>query len=93
MNRVYRSHRNLTGQIMRTLGCEYDENQVGMFLWGRIPDSAESGEAIANKVLHEINIFLTPGFIFGSRGECYTRISLCCKSETLEEALKRIENL
>ena len=93
MNRVYRSRRNLAGQIMRTLGCEYDENQVGMFLWGRIPDSAESGEAIANKVLYEANVFLTRGFIFGSRGERYIRISLCCKNETLEEALKRIENL
>ena len=93
MNRVYRSRRNLAGQIMRTLGCEYDENQVGMFLWGYIPDSAESGEAIANKVLYEANVFLTPGFIFGSRGERYIRISLCCKNETLEEALKRIENL
>lgn len=93
MNRVYRSRRNLAGQIMRTLGCEYDENQVGMFLWGRIPNSAESGEAIANKVLYEANVFLTPGFIFGSRGERYIRISLCCKNETLEEALKRIENL
>ena len=93
MNRVYRSRRDLAGQIMRTLGCEYDENQVGMFLWGRIPDSAESGEAIANKVLYEANVFLTPGFIFGSRGESYIRISLCCKNETLEEALKRIENL
>ena len=93
MNRVYRSRRDLAGQIMRTLGCEYDENQVGMFLWGRIPDSAESGEAIANKVLYEANVFLTPGFIFGSRGERYIRISICCKNETLEEALKRIENL
>ena len=93
MNRVYRSRRDLAGQIMRTLGCEYDENQVCMFLWGRIPDSAESGEAIANKVLYEANVFLTPGFIFGSRGERYIRISLCCKNETLEEALKRIENL
>lgn len=93
MNRVYRSRRDLAGQIMRTLGCEYDENQVGMFLWGRIPDSAESGEAIANKVLYEANVFLTPGFIFGSRGERYIRISLCCKNETLEEALNRINNL
>ncbi len=45
------------------------------------------------EVLYEANVFLTPGFIFGSRGERYIRISLCCKNETLEEALKRIENL
>ena len=93
MNRVYRSRRDLAGQIMRTLGCEYDENQVAMFLWARIPDSAQSVEVIDKKVLYEANVFLTPGFIFGSRGERYIRISLCCKNETLEEALKRIENL
>ena len=93
MNRVYRSRRNLAGQIMRTLGCEYDENQVGMFLWGRIPDSAESGEAIANKVLYEANVFLTPGFIFGSNGSRYIRISLCAKKEKIAEALERIRKV
>ena len=90
---VYSRRRQLAEEIMKVLGCSFDPNQVGMFLWGRIPDSAESGEAIANKVLYEANVFLTPGFIFGSRGERYIRISLCCKNETLEEALKRIENL
>lgn len=93
MNRVYRSRRDLAGQIMEALGCTYDERQVGMFLWGRIPDSAESAEAIANKVLYEARVFLTPGFIFGSRGERYIRISLCCKNEALQEALNRVKTL
>lgn len=93
MNRVYRSRRDLAGQIMEALGCTYDEQQVGMFLWGRIPDSAESAEAIANKVLYEARVFLTPGFIFGSRGERHIRISLCCKSKALQEALNRIKTL
>ena len=93
MNRIYRSRRDLAGQIMEALGCTYDEQQVGMFLWGRIPDSAESAEAIANKVLYEARVFLTPGFIFGSRGERYIRISLCCKNEALQEALERIKSI
>ena len=93
MNRVYRSRRDLAGQIMEALGCTYDEQQVGMFLWGRIPDSAESAEAIANKVLYEARVFLTPGFIFGSRGQRYIRISLCCKNEALQEALNRVKSL
>lgn len=93
MNRVYRSRRDLAGQIMEALGCTYDQQQVGMFLWGRIPDSAESAEAIANKVLYEARVFLTPGFIFGSRGERYIRISLCCKNEALQEALNRVKTL
>ena len=93
MNRIYRSRRDLAGQIMEALGCTYDKQQVGMFLWGRIPDSAESAEAIANKVLYEARVFLTPGFIFGSRGERYIRISLCCKNEALKEALERIKSI
>ena len=93
MTQVYRSRRNLAGQIMRTLGCEYDEKQVGMFLWGKIPAGAKGSEAIADRVLYEANVFLTPGFIFGSQGERYIRISLCCKNETLEEALKRVKKI
>lgn len=93
MNRVYRSRRDLAGQIMHALGCEYDEKQVGMFLWGKIPAEAKGSEAIADKVLYDAHVFLTPGFIFGSQGERYIRISLCCKIETLEEALKRIKEI
>lgn len=93
MNRTYRSRRDLAGQIMHALGCTYDENQVGMFLWGKIPAGAESSEAVANRVLYEANVFITPGFIFGHGGERYIRLSLCCKNETLQEALNRIKNI
>lgn len=93
MNQTYRSRRDLAGRIMHTLGCTYDENQVGMFLWGRIPPEAAGSEALADKVLYEANVFVTPGFIFGSGGERYIRLSLCCKNEKLEEALHRIENV
>lgn len=91
MNRTYRSRRDLAGQIMHALGCTFDEKQVGLFLWGKIPATVESGEALANKVLYEANVFITPGFIFGSQGDRYVRLSLCCKEETLKEALNRIK--
>ncbi|MCD7976330.1 MAG: aminotransferase class I/II-fold pyridoxal phosphate-dependent enzyme [Tannerellaceae bacterium] len=93
MNEVYRSRRDLAGQIMDTLGCTYDTNQVGMFLWGKIPAEVAGSEALADKVLYEANVFLAPGFIFGSRGERYIRISLCCKNEALREALDRIKEI
>ena len=67
---------------MKALGCEYDEKQVGMFLWGKIPTNAKNSEAIADKVLYEAKVFLTPGFIFGSCGDRYIRISLCSKNES-----------
>lgn len=91
MNRVYRSRRTLAGQIMRALDCTFDEKQTGLFLWGRIPEGEESSETLADRILYHANVFITPGFIFGSQGERYVRLSLCCKEEMLQEALKRIE--
>lgn len=92
-NRNYRNRRQLAGEIMEALGCSYDEHQVGMFLWGRIPDSYDDVEQLTEKVLHEARVFLTPGFIFGSNGKRYIRISLCCKDHKLKEALERIKKL
>ncbi len=90
---LYRKRRHLAEKIMTQLGCTFDNNQVGMFLWGRIPDTCESSEKLADKILYEARVFLTPGFIFGSKGERYIRISLCCNEEMLKEALKRIQKL
>lgn len=92
MNKVYAKRRHLAGEIMHTLGCVYDEKQTGLFLWGRIPSEISSSEALADKVLYEANVFITPGFIFGSNGDRYIRISLCSKEEQLQEALNRIKH-
>lgn len=92
-NKNYRERRQLAGEIMHALGCEYDENQVGMFLWGRIPENCTDVEELTEKVLQQARVFITPGFIFGSNGARYIRISLCCKQEQLAEALKRINKL
>ncbi|MCD8293055.1 MAG: aminotransferase class I/II-fold pyridoxal phosphate-dependent enzyme [Prevotellaceae bacterium] len=92
-NRNYRGRRQLAGEIMHALGCTYDENQVGMFLWGRIPDSCPDVEQLADRVLYNARVFITPGFIFGSNGSRYIRISLCCKDDKLAEALDRIKQM
>ncbi len=92
-NANYRNRRQLAGQIMDVLGCSYDENQVGMFLWGKIPDKYADVEELTEKLLHQARVFLTPGFIFGSNGARYIRISLCCKDDKLAEALARIEKV
>ena len=90
---VYARRRQYAEQIMDVLGCTYDKNQVGMFLWGRIPDAIQNVEDLTERVLHEARVLITPGFIFGSNGERYIRISLCAKEEKIEAALRRIEEL
>ncbi len=90
MNRVYARRRELAFAIMDALDCRYDPDQVGMFVWAKIPDRyADSGE-LADEVLYGRNVFITPGLIFGDRGNRYVRVSLCCTEEMLRSAMLRI---
>jgi aspartate/methionine/tyrosine aminotransferase len=93
MNAIYRKRRVIAEQIMNEMDCTFDENQSGMFLWGRIPDRYQNSGELADKILYDANVFITPGFIFGSNGRRFVRISLCCKEPVLKETLERIKNL
>lgn len=88
---VYARRRHIAEEIMRALGCTFDPSQVGMFLWGRIPDCYADVEVLTERILHEARVFLTPGFIFGSNGQRYIRISLCASETRMAEALQRIQ--
>ena len=90
---TYATRRKIAEDIMTTLGCTFDPTQQGMFLWGRIPDSIADVEDLTEKVLHEARVFITPGFIFGSNGKRYIRISLCAKDEKMQIALQRIKEV
>lgn len=90
---TYATRRKIAEAIMTTLGCTFDPTQQGMFLWGRIPDHIADAEDLTEKVLHEARVFITPGFIFGSKGKRYIRISLCAKDEKMITALKRIKEI
>lgn len=89
----YRRRREMAEQIMDVLECKYDKHSVGMFLWGRIPDRYKTCEELTERVLHEARVFITPGFIFGSNGERYIRISLCAKDDKIQLALERIRKM
>ena len=88
---VYARRRHIAEEIMRALGCTFNPSQVGMFLWGRIPDCYADVEVLTERILHEARVFLTPGFIFGSNGQRYVRISLCASETQMAEALQRIQ--
>ena len=88
---VYARRRHIAEEIMRALGCTFDPSQVGMFLWGRIPDCYADVEVLTERILHEARVFLTPRFIFGSTGQRYVRISLCASEARMAEALQRIQ--
>lgn len=87
---LYGKRRAVAEKIMDILGCTYNKEQVGMFVWGKIPAHLNDVEQLTEKILHEARVFITPGFIFGSNGSRYIRISLCATEQKLKEALNRI---
>lgn len=93
INGIYAERRFKVFEIFDLLNCTYDTAQVGMFIWAKLPDNVESVEEFADNILYKANVFITPGFIFGSNGARYLRISLCADIKVYNEALTRLEKL
>lgn len=89
LDAVYGRRRELMFQLADALGCSYDRNAVGMFLWAKLPEGAPDSEAFIDNLLYGKDIFVAPGTIFGSKGAGYIRFSLCVKEEKIAEAIKR----
>ncbi len=92
INNEYKVRRKLAGELFRKLGIDYDENQVGMFLWGHVPNDFFDSYAFSDCLLSNYSLFITPGSIFGSNGSRYTRISLCSNQGAFKEAIDRVIN-
>ena len=91
LNEEYKKRQVVARRIMDKLGCKYDSEAGGLYVWGRVP----SGEAVewSDRILYEAGVFLTPGFILGSNGAHHLRISICANVPTLEKAYEKISAL
>ncbi|WP_298237433.1 aminotransferase class I/II-fold pyridoxal phosphate-dependent enzyme [uncultured Algibacter sp.] len=90
LNSVYYQRRDLVWKLADALNCTYDKEASGLFVWAKLPAYLKSEEFI-DLVLKENHIFITPGTIFGTKGEGYIRFSLCASTEALEEAIARVK--
>lgn len=91
MNEVYAERRVWAEKIMEVMDCEYDKAQVGLFVWGKLPEEAPESKEFIDSILQEARVFITPGSIFGSNGDRFVRISLGSSAEKIEAAYKRIK--
>lgn len=92
INAIYLQRRAIVYQIFDQLKCTYTNDQEGMFVWAKLPDDVDDVEAFVEQLLNKTFVFITPGFIFGSNGQRYLRISLCADISILQEALSRIND-
>jgi len=92
VNAVYRERREYAFELLDLLKCAFSRNQVGMFVWAKIPSTYADGFALSDKVLYDAGVFITPGGIFGSAGTGYVRVSLCTPVEKFRESINRIKS-
>ena len=90
LNNMYRERREKAREILDLLECSYAEKQSGLFLWAKAPSEVANVEKWIDEILYQAKVFITPGFIFGNAGRNYIRISLCCTTQMLDEALDRL---
>ncbi|ADR20301.1 aminotransferase [Marivirga tractuosa] len=92
LNKIYHKRRKLAEQILLKLGCSFSNNQQGLFLWAKLPAGHTSSEELVDQLLYGYKVFLSPGFIFGTQGQGYIRISLCANENQFKTALDRLQN-
>jgi LL-diaminopimelate aminotransferase len=92
LNAVYRKRREKVFKLLKILGCSFNNEQAGMFVWASASAHYQSGFELSDKVLKDSNVFITPGGIFGSAGNNYVRVSLCTPETRIDEAIRRIIN-
>lgn len=88
-NEIYKKRQEAVREIFDALGCTYNKNYGGLFVWAKLPEGVNS-TAFTDKLLYENDVFITPGNIFGSNGEGYIRASLCVSEAVMKEVLNRL---
>jgi len=91
VNAVYRERRTKVFGLLELLNCEFSREQVGLFVWAKIPGRYKDGYALSDAALYGTGVFITPGGIFGPAGDGYVRVSLCSTKEKLQESIDRIK--
>jgi aspartate/methionine/tyrosine aminotransferase len=91
LNKVYKKRRAKVFELLDLLDCQYNTEQVGLFVWASIPSSYTDGYALSDEVLNASRVFITPGGIFGTAGDKYVRVSLCSDESVFSSAIQRLK--
>ena len=88
-NAVYQRRRDKVLSTLADIGLEVDPPKASLYVWARVPDGFTSGE-IAEQLLEECDVVVTPGASYGNSGEGYVRFSLTIQDDLLDEGLRRL---
>lgn len=85
---LYASRRRVMQEFLDLLKCDVEPDQAGMFVWAKV--ASGTADELCDSLLYQKEIFVTPGHIFGAKGNNYIRVSLCLDKGIIQKAINRL---
>lgn len=87
---AYTWRRDRVIKAVQAMGMNVEVPRASLYIWARVPDGYTSAE-MAQLLLEELDVVVTPGSSYGKYGEGYIRLSLTTPDEQVEKGCQRME--
>jgi len=87
---AYTRRRDRVVKAVKAMGMSVDVPRASLYIWAKVPDGYTSAE-MAQLLLEELDVVVTPGSSYGKYGEGYIRLSLTTPDEQIEKGCQRLE--
>jgi len=88
-NAIYQRRRDLVIETLNSIGLEAKSPRAGLYIWAKVPEGYSSVD-LADELLDEVGVVVTPGVGYGRNGEGYVRLSLTLPDAGLVKGLSRL---
>ncbi len=92
-NQVYQERRDIVVAGLRAIGMEAASPKATLYVWVKLPPGYTDSLEFSKWLLDETGVWITSGVFFGQGGEGYLRVTLTESTETLREAMARLQTL
>ena len=88
--KAYTWRRDRVIKAVRAMGMSVDVPRASLYIWAKVPEGYTSAE-MAQLLLEDLDVVVTPGSSYGKYGEGYIRLSLTTPDEQVEKGCQRME--
>lgn len=89
-NQIYQERRDCVAQSLDRMGIQYRLPLASLYVWFAVP-GGQTSPSFCERALERCGVSLTPGVIFGKRGEGFIRLSLTSPLEEIVVAMRHLE--
>jgi LL-diaminopimelate aminotransferase len=88
-NTIYQRRRDLIVEVLNNIGLEAEPPKASLYIWAKVPEGYNSVD-LADDLLEQVGVAVTPGIGYGRSGEGYVRLSITVPDASLVKGLSRL---